>query len=724
MQKQRTRGKTVVSLYSLLDNGLHAEFREQGGSYFLQSVTKVAGMIVAGTRQSNRGRESAASSIHSPYYNEPRLEVPNGGYLCTNEAFVLELNFSQGGPYTFTYTIDGVDQSPVTTTEETYVLSLIAAEYQDSVVITSVSNEDCVGTISGLPYIRVAEPLGHTEPVVDCDNANGTYTVNFQLSGGAFGYLTVDPADGFIDGDQFTSQAIPIDQDYFIQITSGIGCDTVMVSGTPDCASSCPGLDLTAAVNGPICEGEDILLTAGNGAQTYSWTGPANFNSKEQNPILPSVTYIYSGTYQLIASDGSCSDTLRVEVVVNRPPSINRIDAPPLPCGENSSYIAIDASGSGLLEYSLDGINYSGQDTFPNLGPGSYDVYIRDATTCVNKSTYVLKNTDGPAITTLEVVPPDCGIDNGMIIITAEGGNPPLKYSMNDGGTFQDSGIFSDLGPGSYPLIVRDQSGCVISAMAVLAGGGEPPVIDEVLIEQAACAVGQNSITVEAISDSDQLTYSLDGVDPQSSNRFSELLPGSYSVRVEDENGCSVTETVNIPAIDVLRVIGVQVREADCRGNSGRIAVEAQGGAGLLTYQLDTIVQTTPEFTRLLPGNYMLTVTDASGCTYTENVTVPRGNCPIYITNAFSPNEDGINDRFAVFAASGINGQVVSYQIFNRWGHQVYQAGGFPLGDTGQWWDGTYRGKAVAAGTYAFYLVIELSGGNRIVERGEVNLLR
>jgi gliding motility-associated-like protein len=193
---------------------------------------------------------------------------------------------------------------------------------------------------------------------------------------------------------------------------------------------------------------------------------------------------------------------------------------------------------------------------------------------------------------------------------------------------------------------------------------------------------------------------------------------------VRDEHGCSVVEVINIPRLNVLVVDEVISTPADCRGNSGQVEVVARGGSGLLTYQLDTIVQTNPEFEGLAPGNYLLTVTDDSGCSQTEQLTIARGDCPIYIANAFSPNGDGINDRFAVFAASGIDGQVVSYQIFNRWGNQVYEAGGFPLGDASRWWDGMVQGRPVAAGMYVYHLVIELSGGEEIVEQGEVNVVR
>lgn len=657
--------------------------------------------------------------------NEPVLDVPNGGYLCANQDFVLELNFSEAGPYTFIYTIDGVEQSPVTTSDTAYLLSLTSADYQDSVVITAVSSGDCEGTITGLPFIRTVEPLAAAAPTVDCDTPSQTYTVSVELSGGALSYVPVAPATGTVNGNIFTTDPIPAAQDYSFQLTSGLGCDTITISGVPQCDGPCQSLNITASGNGPICEGEDIQLTAEDGAMNYNWSGPANFTSTEQNPTITNVTAAFAGTYQLIADDGNgCSETFTVEIVVNRAPVINSIDAPPLTCADNSTTVTVDASGTGTLEYSLDGITYSAQNTFPDLTAGNYDLYVRDDSGCVKESTISLQTADGPVITSLEVVPPDCGETNGAINIIASGDQQPLEYSINDGGTFQAGNTFENLPAGSYPVIVRDAAGCVISASATLAGGGEPPVIDEVLIEQAACAIDQNSITVNAVSASNQLSYSINGTDFQNSNRFTNLLPGNYSVTVEDENGCSVTEVVNIPPLSVLVIDEVVSRPADCRGNSGSVEVIARGGSGLITYQLDTTVQTTPEFEGLAPGNYLLTVSDESGCSLSRQINVARGDCPIYIANAFSPNGDGVNDRFAVFAAAGIVGQVETYRIFNRWGNQVYEANGFPLGDQGLWWDGSVQGRPVATGMYLYYLVIQLDGGEQIIEQGEVNVVR
>lgn len=711
----------------LLDNQSFAVEVDAAGRAFIAGLTASdPEMATPGAYQEVFGGGDADVLLarFSPC-SEPVLDVPNGGYLCTNQPFVLELHLAAAGPYTFTYTLDGVEQAPVTTTDTVFFLTVDASEYQDSVVITEVRSEECIGTITGLPYIRVVEPLSASEPVFNCDEVSSTYTVSFTMLGGMFGYIPVDPNAGFINGDQFTSRPINFGTDYFFQITTSLACDTITVMGSADCSDPCLTFTPIAAANGPVCAGDSILLSA-NGADSYLWSGPAGFSSTDASPVIANVGQAYTGNYQVIAANlAGCTDTLLVNVAVNALPVFNQVDKTPLSCENAITTVTIDASGQGTLLYAIDNEPFGAANVFPDLTPGNYDLFARDENGCTGRYRLTITPETGPVITSLAATPPDCGVDNGSISIIARSDHMPLEYSIDGGSSFQDTATFTGLTGGFYDIVVRDTMGCSITAMVVMVGSEEPPVIDEIVIEQAACAADQNSLSVRAVSNSSRLQYSINGVDFQDNNRFTGLLPGVYAVTVQDDGGCSVTELITIPAINALQINEVEVAPVDCRGNGGRITINAQGGTGPLTYRLnDTLLQLSPVFTGLLPGNYRVAVTDGSGCHLEREVFIIRGECPIYLANAFSPNGDGINDDFAVFAASGVNGNVVSYQIYSRWGALVFQSGGFPLGSEGQWWDGTFRGQPAASGPYVYRLEIQLESGERILEKGEVNLLR
>ncbi|MCB9287615.1 MAG: gliding motility-associated C-terminal domain-containing protein [Lewinellaceae bacterium] len=121
----------------------------------------------------------------------------------------------------------------------------------------------------------------------------------------------------------------------------------------------------------------------------------------------------------------------------------------------------------------------------------------------------------------------------------------------------------------------------------------------------------------------------------------------------------------------------------------------------------------------LLPGKFpervRLMVSDSNGCASSYEIT-PRYICNPYIPNAFSPNDDGRNDRFQAYFACPI--EDFHLEIYGRWGNLVFQSDSSEDG-----WDGTISGKPAPAGVYAYLVVIRENGGEKTIT-GEVNLLR
>jgi gliding motility-associated-like protein len=92
------------------------------------------------------------------------------------------------------------------------------------------------------------------------------------------------------------------------------------------------------------------------------------------------------------------------------------------------------------------------------------------------------------------------------------------------------------------------------------------------------------------------------------------------------------------------------------------------------------------------------------------------------VPNAFSPNDDGINDYFNVFEVKSIIS--FSAAIYNRWGQQLYKWGMNEMDCESCGWDGTYKGTPVKDGVY--FVVVQALGADGIKYdiRQAVNLLR
>jgi len=94
----------------------------------------------------------------------------------------------------------------------------------------------------------------------------------------------------------------------------------------------------------------------------------------------------------------------------------------------------------------------------------------------------------------------------------------------------------------------------------------------------------------------------------------------------------------------------------------------------------------------------------------------------VFIPNAFSPNGDGTNDYFQVFSKNQ-DIKILTYQIFDRWGGNIYGKSNFKISDFDAWWDGTYNNKELNSGVYIYYIEIECME-ELISLKGEITIIK
>ena len=121
---------------------------------------------------------------------------------------------------------------------------------------------------------------------------------------------------------------------------------------------------------------------------------------------------------------------------------------------------------------------------------------------------------------------------------------------------------------------------------------------------------------------------------------------------------------------------------------------------------------------------YTLVVTDENGCKASDEMRLTvLLNRQVFIPNAFSPNGDGINDVFLIFAGGNV-ARVKSFQIFDRWGEKIFENFNFPPNDPAHGWDGFFKGKIMDPAVFVYKAEVEYVDGEVEIFYGDAALVR
>lgn len=453
-----------------------------------------------------------------------------------------------------------------------------------------------------------------------------------------------------------------------------------------------------------------ITSSASGGVPNYDfqWTGTINANGQNINDLS-------GGSYTLTVTDaaGCVADTT---IILNEPqpitfnPDITLSGCP----GDNTGSIDANISG-GTGDYTsiLWDNAPDGNEFVQNLGPGSYTITVTDSNGCTAEETFVL---DEPEEIVLQagVTDSECGEANGSIDLSVSGGFSPYDFAWTGptpiaDGT-EDPG---NLAEGTYTVIVTDDGGC--EASLEIAVGGEPGVALQAATTNIDCfGNGNGSIDLSVIGgtgpfvivwlDSNEDIISTD-------EDVSDLEAGSYSVTVTDANGCTASGAWQIaePSALALDIIAFEFTNgfniSTNNGNDGSIDTEVEGGTPGYNYEWSgpvSIEDNTEDPEGLPAGTYLLTVTDANGCSRDTLITLDQP-VPLDLPTGLSPNGDGLNDTYVIL---GIEDHMQNtFKVFNRWGNLVYEKNNY----FNEWGGTNTDGDDLPDGTY--FVLFESSKG-------------
>ena len=547
--------------------------------------------------------------------------------------------------------------------------------------------------------IHITPVLSITDPDTTCSatlDLTAPEVTTGSTGGGTFSYWT----DAMATNTLASPDAVAVSGTYYIKVATSENCsdiESVIVTINPTPA---PTFNFTS----PVCVGNNSSLTySGNAAAgaSFSWdfdggteagsgSGPytVKWNSPGQKNVSLSVT------------ETGCTSDLTMHTV-----TVNQDDAsfsysPKIFCPSDPNPSPTITGLAGGTFNSTAGLSINDSTGEINLAtsiPGPYTISYTTNGSCSNTSSFDIIITEAISLS----VSPNitiCERESTVLNVTATGGTGSYTYNWSAAGENKTSVTVSPSATASYTIEVTDTNNCTaLDTITVTVHA--LPIVSFIADTDSGCAplcVLFSNKTPKAASTS----WSFGDGHFSTKSRISHCYrqSGYYSIAlaVTDSNGCS--NSLYTP--DLIKVFPkpiaaftmappntAQVHTSVLFNDHSSGAYHCNwnfGDALLTSSQLKN-----PTFTYTKAGSYKvnLLVSNEEGCTDSiSHIMIIESDFTIYIPNAFSPDEDGLND---FFAPKGINFEAFEMEIYNRWGERIYHTT-----EIDKPWDGRAKGVA------------------------------
>ena len=337
-----------------------------------------------------------------------------------------------------------------------------------------------------------------------------------------------------------------------------------------------------------------------------------------------------------------------------------------LPCGLTVSLSANDASCNGSCDGSLSAnatggwgnLTWSWSAGLPDqpdqsgLCAGAYFLTVTDENGCVAGASIQVQE---PAPLTLSLSANGesaAGAHDGSISSNASGGTPPYTYLWSNGAT---TPAITGLAPGTYTLTLTDANGCTTTASAEVSAYNCGAMSVQLQPMPPSCAgTADGSLTALPAGGNEPYQYLWNtGAQTQT---IGGLAAGEYAVTVTGSDGCQATATATLSAPPPLSIQAEATAETAAGAADGTATATATGGTPPYTFTWSN-GGSGPQLTNLAPGTYVVTVTDANGCTGTASATVSAGGCSLSLTlDTTPPTCPGSTNGMATASVQGGDG--------------------------------------------------------------------
>ena len=482
--------------------------------------------------------------------------------------------------------------------------------------------KDASGCIFALPY-TITEPARMIGRLI-LEGQTATIT---DVTGGSGSYLYSLNSNELQTSNVFTNVKGEFN---IISVYDSLGCFGFALSFSTKDPSS---LNSSATITKPIdCNrNAEIKITATGGQAPYNYSIDGGVTYQKNNIF----NNLIAGNYTLTVKDTINNTSTNNLSIPAYSPLITSWNQKSTTCsGSSDGSVQVEATGGiAPYSYSLNNSAFGTSNIFNNLLAGDYMINVKDAANCI--SSFALRILQPNVILLTTNVTNATNDNTGEITAVATGGVPPYNYAVTDNFglqiiPFQISNVFSGLKAGSYGVQVRDANGCISSQTNITIVNKPNTLLATTSVNPATCLNPTGTITITATGGVIPYQYSIDnGVSYVSSNVFTNLSPGTYTIKVRDYYNTIVSLTAAISQESLPSIKLISSTNVKCKGNAtGAITIETTGGQAPYTYSIDNGPYIndngngSKSYVNLYAGIHTIIAQDAKGCIVNMSVTI------------------------------------------------------------------------------------------------------
>lgn len=522
------------------------------------------------------------------------------------------------------------------------------AQFNYDILITGDCQSNSSGDISILPYGGTPPyTVEWITPSLGTDTVTLTPSVRTGLSSNTYALRLND-------------STLPTNNEFYVNIPVSNGvCSVISAAQNTTCGEN------NGAITGSSTSqysSTNFYLYSGDG--TYITSAITNTNSIVFNNLT-------AGTYNLLVQDlGGCTGMSQTVVVEDSVPfDYGFYVVPNSSCGGQPIGKIYVTGETGNSPYTYVWSNNETTSYITGLTANIYAVTVTDVNGCVLTKSVTVTDVNQVGFGNFVVEQPSCFQNDGKVTMTITGGTAPYYYSASTGDfliTYAQSFTVTGLTAGVVNIKVTDSGYCTFTESVQML---TPNGISSVAINTTNSSCSQNNGAINISVQGGSLPYTYTLVYPTSdtntivsnntTNSFTNLTGGTYTIYVEDSSGCAYTGYAVIIAQNKF-TISTTVTGSTCGLNNAALQVIASTG-GTLPYdyildntnQILNTTQSAVTFTNVSQGAHTVSVVDADGCTQTKQVYINYSqpiSYSLYSTTCGTGNQGAIT----AFISSGV----------------------------------------------------------------------